>query len=167
MGLYSEYFLNSRSHIVQLELVEVTHPNFTQPYRIVRNARDGVTVNLSDAEPAVSFSYYPARVEQLGARDDLEAAIRVDLGDLGEVIPQEIDAVAEAGGFMTKPAVRYWAFRSDQLGEPMYGPLHLEVPSISFTEEGSSFEAKAPALNSTKTGRRYTLDDFPMLRGFL
>lgn len=167
MSAYSEYFLNSRSSIVQLELVEITHPNFTQPYRIVRNARDGITVDLADDEQGVEFEYFPLRVEPQGARDDLDASIKVDLGDVGEVVPAEVDAVAEAGGFLTKPAVRYWTFRSDQLGAPIYGPLHLEIPSFSFTPEGSSFEAKAPSLNSNKTGIRYTLEDFPMLRGFL
>jgi len=167
MGSYSEYFLNSRSTVVQLDLVELTHPNFTQPYRIVRNAAKGVTVDLAPDELAVPFVYYPARVESTGARDDLDVAIRVDIGDLGDLIPAEIDEVAEAGGFMTKPAVRYWTFRSDQLNAPIYGPLHLEVPSLSFSEEGASFEARAPSLNSTKTGERLTLERFPMQRGFL
>jgi hypothetical protein len=167
MGTYSEYYLNSRSNVVQLELVEVTHPNFTQAFRIVRNARDGITVDLSPTELGVPFMYYPAQVEQLGARDDLDSAIRMDLGDLGEVIPDEIDAVMEAGGFMTKPAVRYFTFQSDQLTQPLFGPVHLEVPSISFNEQGASFEARAPSLNSTKTGERLTLDRIPMQRGFL
>lgn len=167
MGTYSEYFLNSRSNVVQLELVELTHPDFTQAYRIVRNARDGITVDLSPGELAVPFIYYPARVEQMGARDDLDSAIRMDLGDVGDVVPGEIDAVAEAGGFMTKPAVRYWTFRSDQLTTPLFGPIVLEVPSISFNDEGASFEARAPSLNSTKTGERLTLDRIPMQRGFL
>ena len=167
MSTYTAYFLNSRSNVVQLELVELSHPNFSQPYRIVRNAADGITVDLSPTELAVPFVYYPAKVEQLGARDDLDSAIRMDLGDLGEVVPDEIDRVAEAGGFMTKPGVRYYTFRSDQLTAPMFGPIHLEVPSISFNEDGASFEARAPALNSTKTGERLTLDRVPMQRGFL
>ncbi len=167
MGTYSEYFLNSRSSVVQLELVELSHPNFTQPYRIVRNAADGITVDLSPSEEAVPFVYYPARVEPMGSRDDLDSGVRMDLGDVGEVVPDEIDAVALAGGFMTKPTVRYWTFRSDQLGSPMFGPIHLEVPSISFNGEGASFEARAPSLNSTKTGERLTLDRIPMQRGFL
>lgn len=167
MGTYTEYFLNSRSSVVQLELVELSHPNFAQVHRIVRNARDGVTVDLSPSELGVPFVYYPAHVEPTGARDDLDSGIRMDLGDVGEVVPAEIDAVAEAGGFMTKPAVRYWTFRSDDLASPMFGPIHLEVPSISFNEEGASFEARAPSLNSTKTGERLTLDRIPMQRGFL
>jgi hypothetical protein len=167
MGAYSDYYLNSRRDVVQLELIEVSHPDFTKDYRIVRNARNGVTVNLSNSEPNVRFDYYPAKIEQMGARDDLDSSIRVDIGDLGEVIPGEVDAVAEAGGFMTKPTMRYWAFRSDQLNNPIYGPIDLEIPSISFAEEGASFEARAPSLNSAKTGERWTLDRIPMLRGFL
>lgn len=167
MSLFSEFFLSSRSSVVQLELIEVTHPNFTQEFRIVRNARDGVAVDLSPTDQDVSFTYYPARVEQLGARDDLDAAIRVDIGDLGEEVAVQMDAVAEANGFSTRPSVRYWTFRSDQLSAPMVGPIELEVPTISFAAEGASFEARAPTLNSTKTGRRYTLEAFPMLRGFV
>lgn len=167
MTAYTEYFLNSRSSVVQLELIEITHPNFTQPYRIVRNARDGVTVDLSPTELAVPFIYYPAKVQSLGARDDLDAAIRVDLGDLGEVVPGEVDAVSAAGGFGTKPQVRYWAFRSDDLTQPIFGPLHLEIVSFGFNDQGASFEARAPALNSNKTGERYTLERFPMLRGLI
>lgn len=167
MGAYSDYYLNSRRDVVQLELIEVSHPDFSKNYRIVRNARKGITVNLAPGEPAVRFDYYPAKIEQQGARDDLDSSIRVDIGDLGEVIPGEMDAVAEAGGFLTKPTMRYWSFRSDQLNNPIYGPIDLEIPSISFDEEGASFEARAPSLNSTKTGERWTLERIPMLRGFL
>lgn len=167
MSQYSEYFLNSRSSVVQLDLLEITHPNFTKPYRIVRNDARGVTVDLSDAEEGVAFEYYPARVEQMGARDDLDSGIKIELGDVGEVVPGEIDAVADAGGFLTKPAMRYWVFRSDILDAPIYGPMTFEVPSFTLTAEGAAFEARAPALNSTKTGERQTLERIPPQRGFL
>lgn len=167
MSLFSEYFLNSRTTVVQLELIEISHPNFSQVYRIVRNAPNGVTVDLALDELGVEFTYLPCAIESLGARDDLDAAIRVDLGDLGEIIPDEMDLIAAAGGNMVKPALRYWVFRSDQLDAPIYGPLHLEIPSISFAEVGASFEARAPVLNATKTGERQTLERFPTQRGFL
>lgn len=167
MSAYSEFFLASRSDVVQLELVELTHPDFTKPYRIVRNARDGVVVDLSPAEQGVSFEYYPARAEQQGARDDLDFAIRLDVGDVGEVIPAEVDAVAAAGGFSIKPAMRYWTFRSDALSAPIFGPVTLEVPAINFSPQGASLEARAPSLNSTRTGERLTLDRFPMQRGLI
>ncbi len=166
MSDYSEFFLASRANVIQLELIEFSHPNFTKTYRIVRNSPDGVTVDLSPSETAVNFDYFPARFQSLGSRDDLDSGLRIDIGDVGEVVPGEINAVAAAGGFRTKPVVRYWAFRSDNLASPIFGPISLEVPSVSMTEEGASLEARAPAMNATRTGDRYTLDRFPMQRGF-
>jgi hypothetical protein len=166
MSLYTEFFLKSRSSVVQLELLEISHPNFTQVYRIVRNASAGVTVTLETAA-VETFSHYPCRIVSQGNRDDLDQAFRIDLGDLGEVLPLELDAVAQADGFATKPQVIYRTYRSDDLTQPLFGPLTLEVPSFAFKAEGASFTARAPQLNDTATGELYKLDRFPMLRGFL
>lgn len=170
MSAYTDFFLNSRADAVQLELLEISHPAFTQSYRFVRNARDGVTVDLpldgdTAAEPDAFFMYFPCRVRPLSASDDLDAAIRLDLGDLGQVLPLELDAVAEAGAFNIKPAVRYWVYRSDQLDDPIFGPIHLQTGGISHNAEGASLDARAPSLNSNRTGQLYRLETFPMLRG--
>jgi hypothetical protein len=172
MSDLADYFLASRRDVAGLELLELTHPNFTQPYRIVRNPVDpadpnGVTVTLSGTEPDVRFQYYPAQFRGKGARDDLEYQININLGDLGEILPQEMDAVTEAGGLLIKPRVRYFVFRSDDLTAPILGPVNLEAPTINFDGTVSSIDARAPALNTTKTGERYTVERFPMLRGFL
>ncbi|MBN46212.1 MAG: hypothetical protein CMH23_07030 [Methylophaga sp.] len=166
MSEYSEFFLNSSSSVVQLELLEISHPNFTKTYRIVRNAVNGVTVTLEDAS-VETFDYYPLRITGTETRENLDFSLRIDLGDLGEVLPPELDAVSSAGGFETKPIVKYRTYRSDDLNAPLFGPLVLEVKSFSFNREGSTFEAKAPSLNVNKTGELYKIDRFPMLRGFL
>lgn len=167
MSRFTDYFLNSRSDAVQLELFELTHPAFTQAYRVVRNARDGVVVDLSPTELAVPFDYYPAQIRALGANDDLEAAMQIDFGDLGEVLPLELDAVEAAGAFLIKPVLRYWAFRSDDLSEPIYGPILLEVTNIASNDGGARLDARAPQLNANRTGELYRLDRFPMLTGVL
>lgn len=166
MSAYSEFFLKSRASVVQLELLEITHPSWSQDYRIVRNAALGVTVTL-ETEEVAEFDYYPCRVTSLGNRNNLDQAFRVDLGDLGEVLPLELDAVAADDNFMTKPQVLYRTYRSDDLAAPLFGPIELEVDSFSFKAEGSSFVARAPRLNDVATGELYKLDRFPMLRGFL
>lgn len=166
MSEYSEFFLASRANVIQYELVEFDHPDFLQAHRIVRNAAGGLTVDLSPGETDVEFDYFPAQFQFLGARDDLDSGVRIDIGDVGETIPDEVDAVAAAGGNRTKPTVRYWAFRSDNLTAPIFGPILLEVSGVAMTDQGSSLEARAPALNSTRTGARYTTDRFPMQRGF-
>ncbi len=166
MSTYSEFFLNSKSSVVQLELVEISHPNFTKVYRVVRNAVQGVTVKLETGANA-TFDYYPLRIENNGDRDDLDQSFTFTLGDLGDVLPKELDAVALGNGFAEKPKVVYRTYRSDDLNRPLFGPVNLEVESFAFNRDGSTFTAKAPSLNLNKTGETYTLERFPMLRGFL
>lgn len=166
MPTYAEFFLNSKTSVVQLETLEILHPNFTKIYRIVRNAVEGVTLTLENGQ-LVTFDYYPLQIENAGVRDDLDQAIKINLGDLGEVLPKELDEVSSNNGFGTKPTVVYRTYRSDDLSRPLFGPVTLEVSSFAFNREGSTFEAKAPSLNVNKTGELYKLDRFPMLRGFL
>lgn len=166
MSDYVEFFLNSKSSVVQLELLEVSHPNFTKIYRVVRNAIQGVTVTLENGEAAF-FSYYPLQIEMGSTRDDMDQMINFNLGDLGELLPKELDEVRRLDGFAVKPAVKYRTYRSDDLSLPMLGPIVLEVETFAFNREGVSFEAKAPSLNVTRTGELYKFDRFPMLRAFL
>lgn len=163
---YAAFFLNSRTSVAYLETLEISHPNFTQTHRIVSNAADGVTVTLETGARA-AFVFLPVRVRPTGSGDDLDQIIRVDLGDLGEIIPAELDAVAAAEGFSVKPTVLYRVYRSDDLTAPLLGPLRLEVHNLNSNQDGSSFEARAPALNLNRTGELYRLERFPMLRGFL
>ena len=163
---YSEFFLNSASSVVELDLLEISHPSFTQAYYVVRNHTAGVTVTLETAASQF-FTYYPLRVTRLAARDDLDQTLRIDIGDLGELVPAELDEVAADDAFDVKPTVKYRSYRSDDLTAPLSGPITLEVVTFNFTREGCSFEARAPQLNVNKTGELYTFDRFPMLRGFL
>ena len=275
MSRFSEFFLNSRSSVVQLELIQISHPSFSKDYRLVRNAVNGVTVNglgqygrnlfnvsASDnvagyyishtgtltADPnynttgfipvlpgqtysasynnmrsfygpnkqfvtgnplgspatftvpegcywvratvyvsswstfvlaqgssagdftpwgQASFDYYPMKIENNGSRDDLDQSFTFSWGDLGEVLPTELDRVAVSGGFGFKPQVVYHTYRSDDTTASLFGPVIMEVESFAFNRDGSTFTAKAPSLNINKTGEIYTLERFPMLRGFL
>jgi hypothetical protein len=160
------YFLGARRDVVSLELIEISHPSFSQTYRRVRNARDGVTVTLETAAEA-TFSYYPMNIVALGDQADLDTGVRIDFGDLGEVLPKELDLIYADDAMDVKPAVIYRAYRSDDLSAPLIGPLRLEAPSFSFTREGASFVAAAPYVNNNRTGQVYTLPRFVTLRGFL
>lgn len=166
MSDYSEFFLNTDSNVVELELISITHPNFTQEYHIVRNAMDGVTVTLEDSS-VQEFEYYPLSITPLGASDDLDQILKITLGDLGEVLPMELSNVRIANGFATKPELLYRTYRSDDLTAPLRGPFRFELTSLSFDKQGATFEASAPRLNQNSTGERYTIDRFPMLQGFL
>lgn len=166
MPTFQEYFLNSRSDVVKLETFEFIHPDFSKVYRVVRNSISGIDATLETSE-AVHFDYMPLKIENSGIRNDLDQSISIQFGDLGELIPNELDLVLNANGFETKPIVKYRLFRSDDLTEPFFGPVVLEITDIAFTKKGCQFEAKAPSLNISKTGEIYSIGRFPMLRGFL
>jgi hypothetical protein len=166
MSAYTEFFLNSKSSIVELELLEISHSKFTQTYYIVRNHVAGVTVTHEDST-SHAYTYYPLRCSLTGPRDDLDHILRVEFGDLGEIIPAEIDSIRTNDGFNEFPVVKFRTYRSDVLTSVLYGPLLLEVRTFTFTKNGSQFEAKAPTLNVNKTGETYKIARFPMLRGVL
>ncbi|HEX4302827.1 MAG TPA: hypothetical protein VHZ78_08535 [Rhizomicrobium sp.] len=164
MSLYTELFLNTRSRVKKFECFKISHPNFTKAYYIVRNKPGGLTAVVEGVP--TQFDYYPLQKTEQPTKADLDFAIQIDLGDLGEVVSMELDAVEAADGFMIKPSLTYWMFRSDDLMTPRLGPITLEIPEFPMTREGTSFIAQAPALNASRTGEIYTAARFPMLAGF-
>lgn len=169
MATFEEFFLSRKSNVARLELLEITHPSFSKVYRIVRNAMSGVTVDLPapDNEAGVLFEFYPVRLQRGGQNGTMDNTLNITFGDLSDVIPQEIDRIIAADTFNIAPKVRYWAYRSDDLTTPIYGPVNFEVTSLPYTKEGFSASASAPQISNTGTGEIYTLERFPMLRGFL
>ena len=164
---YTQFFLNSPSNIVQLETIEVSHPSFSKTYRYVRNAINGLAnVTLEDST-VVSFDYSPLKITPTKASDDLDQSLKVDYGDLGQIIPPEIDNINNANTFQIKPVFKYRTFRSDDFSAPLFGPLVLVVSNIAFVKEGGTFTAEAPKINLNSTGEQYTTNRFPMLKGFL
>lgn len=166
MSDYTEFFLNSSRAVVQLQLLEISHPSFSTTYRKVRNARLGVTVTHEDDDD-YDYDYLPMKITPLAVRDDLDTGISVQFGDLGETLPKELDLIHSDDTYDTPPTVKYRTYRSDDLSAPLYGPLTLQIRSVTAGKEGASFEAKAPRLNYGKTGEIYSMRRFPMLRGFV
>lgn len=315
---YSDFFLNSSSSVVQLELLEIAHPNFSKTYRIVRNAINGVTVTLEvipGEDPVVAtFDYYPVRITPTGSSNDLDQNLQVIFGDLGQILPTELDLVLakrglvngsfdasaanppdawtvyhtgaaptlsyvlgyhsiraiqivsstiytglvqtidpypiiggtysaacfakstpntcvffirflDSGGLLisqvgadtdtsnvfkriaatgvcpagtasvqlmivtegattttcafdtisvsipnrpiVKPTMIYRTYRSDDLTAPLSGPVRFNVNNITFQKDGATLQCSAPRLNLNSTGELYTMDRFPMLRGFI
>lgn len=113
------------------------------------------------------YEYYPARVLPVASDGDMVQALSITLGDVGDVIAAEISNLWEANGLGTRPTVTYRGYRSDDLSVPIRGPITLEIQSVTVGAEGSTFEARAPELNASRTGELYTLERFPMLKGFM
>ena len=166
MSNLSEYFLGSSANVVQYELVDFVHDSFTKAYYIVRNNSDGLTVTLENGEQR-KYEYYPLRINPTNISTDLDYGVSVTLGDLGDIVPMEMENVAKSEYSHIKPNIIYRTYRSDDLSRPIFGPVKLEVNTITSNHEGSVIEAAAPVISTLRTGERYSITNFPSLRGFL
>jgi hypothetical protein len=173
MSAYVSFFLNSPSSVVHVETIEVAHPSFSKTYWVVRNAMFGLTATLETGAQQ-DFEYYPLGISSAGASDDLDQTLTVTLGDLGQMIPQEIDRyladrASRLAAFLpvSKPSLTYRVFRSDDLSAPMDGPFIYEVSTNASKKKAQTLTAGAPRLNLNQTGESYRMNRFPMMRGFL
>lgn len=166
MSLLSEFFLGSAPSVRQLDCLEISHPNFTQIYRIVRNSGLGVSVTHEGPAGPFTYTYFPMRIKPIGSGSDLTQALSVTLGDLGDVIVKEVAAITAANAMDIRPVAKFRTYRSDDLTQPLFGPLILEMSRVTTSEEGSSFECHAPLVNNSRTGILYIIDEYPMIRGF-
>lgn len=162
-----KFYLGSLKETAMLEFVEIKHSALSKVWRITKNFPEGITVKHEDGA-AYAYEYWPLALSFDGRKVDLDSGLRLDLGDLGTLMPQEIDNIIRAGGIGEKPVMLYRIYSSDNLDEPLSGPVSFEIHSVSRNAEGSSIEAKAPLINTSGTGLIYTLDGpFEPLRDYL
>jgi hypothetical protein len=161
---FSEFYLNSKSSVARLECLEISHASFSQTYRLVRNAVHGVTVTHED-DNDYAYTYMPMRVELPNVADNLDHVLQVVLGDLGEIVPMELDRVKADDALKVNPVVVLRTYRSDDLSAPLDGPIVLEVRRFVMDRKGCAFEAKAPSLNVSRTGENYSIARFSMMSG--
>lgn len=164
MSDITEFYLGSKSSVVYIETLEISHPNFSQTYWLVRNIVGGIDLVL-ETTATQTFDYYPCLIRRLKQSNNLDQGFDISIGDVGDILNNEINAVIAADGFAIKPIVRYRAWRSDVPGMPLYGPTELEIRKVATTFNASTFQAVAPKLNISSTGELYTINRFPMLRG--
>lgn len=176
MSEISEYLIAHHPSVVQIQCIEISHPNFSATYRCTRNIVGGVKVMHEDDNGPFIYQYLPMQIKTLGATSSLDQQMEITLGDVGTIIATEIRIVALFNGFRTKPQMVYREYRSDDFnmvdGEPVYiapmfGPFTLEINALSFNKQGCVFTAKPPAFNRTRTGEIYDVGRFPMLAGFV
>ncbi|WP_334158463.1 DUF1833 family protein [Achromobacter insolitus] len=164
---YVDFFFGAPQSAAELQTLEISQPSFSQVWRLQSHYREGFYARLETGEQAF-FQYVPMRLKPLEERANLDFGLTVILGDLGEILPDEIQRARTAGTLRTNPpVVKYRAYRTDNLESPMFGPVSLQARQIARSEDGAKFNAMAPEANANKTGILYRSDVFPMLLGFL
>lgn len=156
------FFLNAKSDVVQLELFEISHPNFSKVYRFVRNAVDGVTLPNGDV-----YDYYPAQVTKLTSESGLDYGFNITLGDISDTIQTELANLVGTNALDTEPTLTFRSYRDDNLNLELELVEGLVISQFNFTADASSLEATAPNANGNRTGVTYNFEDFPSLEGFV
>ena len=157
MDDYTSFFLNNHGGAVVLECLEITHHSFNEPARFVKNDTDGV---IAEGQ---SYEYQPMSIKRNNVSNDLEQQLSITLADMEDHFFKQVINTMDSN---TRPSVVFKLFSDQDLVTPLMTMQKLEIASLSKDSAGlATFDAQAPELNSVKTGRIYTLEDFPLLRG--
>lgn len=164
MSALSELLLNSPPYVVQLQALDFSHSAFSGTHRVCRNCGPGgITLPAEGGGPYV-YSYYPMKIRVVGSGNDLDQTMEVTFGDLGEVLPAQLELVQRFNRFREKPIMTYWEYRSDDLSSAVYGPVKFRVDAMAFNKTGCVIKGKAASFNKGRVGAYYTVEIFPMLR---
>lgn len=157
MDDFTSFFLNNHGGAVVLECLEITHPSFNESARFIKNDTDGV---IAEGQ---SYEYQPMSIKRNNVSNDLEQQLSITLADMEDHFFKQVINTMDSN---TRPSVVFKLFSDQDLETPLMTMQKLEIASLSKDSAGlATFDAQAPELNSVKTGRIYTLEDFPLLRG--
>lgn len=167
MSDYVAFFLNTQSSVIALDCIEISHPSFASTLYFVRNVPDGIVL-IHEDNLSHYYTYQPMKIDRSNVSNDLEQTMQITLADLDDSFINAIKNIRHSAYPRVKPKIKYRLYRDDDLSSPVMSLQTLEIANVSKDKSGNvSFEAKAPELNSVKTGKTYGVEDFPMLRGTL
>lgn len=158
-----EEYLFATQPAYLIECIEIKHSLWENPLRYVTNMADGVSVGHDSSY--FNYEYVPLQIDKGSSSDDLDQSLSITIGDLGEIVPDLIDQILDAGS-TERPQVTYRAYSSLDLSQPILVIDHLEVTDQSSDYQGTTFNAEAPKLNAVGTGLLFTKANFPTLIGF-
>lgn len=160
MSDYTAFFLNASSEVRAFECIEISHPAFKKVYRYVKGEIDGITAG------GQFYEYQPMTIKRNNVTNDLDQSISATLADVDDELIDAIEKIYSSTHRKVRASLVYKVFRSDDLTAPMIELQTLEIPKTSKSGDGRvTFDAKARGLNDVGTGRLYTFEEFPLLRG--
>jgi len=166
-----DFHLDSAPSIAMLETLEVRHSLWPKPIRIVTNHEGGVDAMLETGE-TVNFEFAPLLINKGMTSDDLDQSLNITLGDLGEIVPPLIKQIRAADSD-EYPEVIYRAYAYDTASKtfaktkPIDINKGLYIEQMSRDHQATTFDAKTSDKNTVSTGRSYTTESHPDLKGLL
>lgn len=170
----NNFFLRGNPHTMRLQLIEVTHPAWINTHRYVQNLVEGgrfwhaVSGSETNEYAWHDYTYTPIGIKKSKSDDSLDQSITITVGDLGEKLPDDMDALRRHSAYSAvRPVLNYREYLSDNMADPLVSVEGLTVEDYQPHIEGGLFICKAKELNLTATGISFTVDSFPGLRDFI
>lgn len=148
-----------------IECIEIIHPSFTKHYHFVRNHEDGVRVKHNDGVYK-DYEFLPLAIKPSRSANDLQQGFTIGIGDVGEIMPNEIDRLRRGSHRTVRPKLNYRVYLNSDLDSPMRSVLGLEITDNQPKKQGAVFICKARELNKTDTSVLFTSSLFPSLAEF-
>jgi len=164
MPSLTEFYLEGDRSTALIETYEISHPAFSQVYRYVRNDGRGGTFTLEDGTQEF-FEFYPLEATRIPVNDNLDATLAVSLGDVNDIIANEIDNLRNSTAMLERPKLIYRSYASNDYTTILDGPFILDIVAAERRTGQSQLDAEVPRLNDLRTGERYTVSRFPMILG--
>ena len=155
------FFLNVQGGFVLLDLIEISHPDLSEPMRFVRNDRFGITVKHEDGLE-YEYEYQAFEVKRSATNRTLDQEISITFADFDDAFMKALKKTNR----LIEPHFKYRQYRDDDLDDPVIVIQTLEITDVNKDASGFvTFDAKAVQLNNVKTGEVYTVENCPLLRG--
>lgn len=150
---------------VELEGISVSHSAWPSVQHFTGSIHPGFTATLETAE-VVNYQYLPIKLNRAAQESNLAQRFSITFQDLNQIIAPLVDLIPLNSTERPQILIRSFVYNGGSVSTLADGPYRLQVADSVFTPEGFKVTATPRNVNSTGTGRRMTLERFPMLRGF-
>lgn len=155
---YTSFFLNAAGSAAPIDCIHISHPTFEFFFQSFDE--DGFTITHEDGARA-GYEYMPMQIDGMNVNSDLDQIVKMTINDFDDQLIRKYESLTDNDPVLFRRRI----YRDDNLDYPMITIQVLHIVSMSKDSKGNvTFEAKAPELNSNKTGKTYTNEDFPMMR---
>lgn len=150
---------------VELEGVTISHTAFPTDIHITGSIHPGFT-GMPESGPEIQYVYMPIRINRASQSGNLAQRFEMTFQDLNTVIAPYIDLIPISSSERPQITIRSFVYEPTGVSALADGPYRLQATDSAFTPDGFKVTATPRNVNSTGTGRKMTVQRFPMLRGF-
>lgn len=158
MSDYTSFYLNCSGEVADINCIEIEHPAFK--FNLQSYDEDGFYATHEDGREVI-YRYLPMQIDRPTINSDLDQIVKMTIFSPDDSLIDAYKNIEDAQPVLFRQRI----YRSDNLGSPMITIQTLHITAMNIDSDGFvTFEAKAPELNSVKTGDAYNFERFPMLK---